>query len=214
MSTVRFISGSPRPRVLQLRELQQHVGHLVAALAAADVDDDLGVGPLGQLVLDDGLARAERAGHAGGPALGDREEGVDDALAGDERLVGTEAFADRAGPGGPASAASCVSVRLPALDLEFADRRPRPCSCRSRAFVIFAVDTGRHHDLVHDQRGLLHLPRMSPPTTSSPTLAVAVNSHFLVSVEAGHVDAARDVVRPPSPGSRRADAGCRRRWTR
>ena len=45
--------------VMQLRELHQNVGHFVAALAAANVDDDVDVRPLCQLVLHDGLARAE-----------------------------------------------------------------------------------------------------------------------------------------------------------
>ena len=79
-STVRFMSGSPEWGSFELGELHEHVGHLVAALAAADVDDDLGVGPLGELVLGDGLARAERPGDAGDAALGEGEERVDDAL--------------------------------------------------------------------------------------------------------------------------------------
>jgi hypothetical protein len=60
--------------ILQLRELHQNVGHLVAALAAADVDDYVHVRPLGQLVLHHGLARAEGAGDCGGAALGDGEQ--------------------------------------------------------------------------------------------------------------------------------------------
>ena len=75
-------------RVLQLGELHQHVGHLIAALAAADVDHDVHVGPLRQLVLHDGLARAEGAGNGRGAALGDGEERVDDALAGVHRARG------------------------------------------------------------------------------------------------------------------------------
>ena len=65
----------------QLGELHEDVRHLVAALAAADVDDDVHVGPLGELVLHDGLAGAEGAGDRGGAALGDGEERVYDALA-------------------------------------------------------------------------------------------------------------------------------------
>ena len=74
--------------VVQLRELHQNVSHFVAAFAAADVDDDIDVRPLCQLVLHDGLARTERAGDGGCAALGQREHGVDDALAGHKGLRG------------------------------------------------------------------------------------------------------------------------------
>ena len=93
---MRFISDSPRARVLQFRELHEHVGHLVAALAATDVDDDVGIGPLGQLVLHDRLAAAKRAGHGGHAALGHREQRVDDALASDHRLGRRQLFGVRA----------------------------------------------------------------------------------------------------------------------
>ena len=87
MRTVRSMSGRPRARVLEVRELLEHLRHLVSALAAADVDDDVRVGPLGQLVLRNGLARSETAGDDGRAALGYREEEVDDALARHERLA-------------------------------------------------------------------------------------------------------------------------------
>ena len=45
------------------RQLPEHVGHLVPALAAADVDDHVGVAPLGDLLQEHGLAGAEAAGH-------------------------------------------------------------------------------------------------------------------------------------------------------
>ena len=81
MRIVRSISGRPERGSLSSGKLAQHLGHLVAALAAADVDDDVGVGPLGELVLGDGLAGAESAGDGRGAALADGEERVDDALA-------------------------------------------------------------------------------------------------------------------------------------
>ena len=43
----------------------------------SDVDHDVHVRPLGQLVLDDGLARAEGAGHTGAAALANGEHGLD-----------------------------------------------------------------------------------------------------------------------------------------
>ena len=47
-------------------------------------------------MLDDGLAAAERARDRGGAAFGDREEGVDDPLAGDQRCIGRDFFLIRA----------------------------------------------------------------------------------------------------------------------
>ena len=45
----------------QFREISEYLGHLVSSLAAADVDDDVGVGVLGQRLRDDSLAAAEGA---------------------------------------------------------------------------------------------------------------------------------------------------------
>jgi hypothetical protein len=47
-------------------ELGQHLGHLVAALAAAHVDDAVRVGVLGEGLRDDGLAAAKGAGDGAG----------------------------------------------------------------------------------------------------------------------------------------------------
>ncbi|CAN4010611.1 DNA topoisomerase, partial [Dysosmobacter welbionis] len=80
--------GLPGAGVLQLRELPEHVGHLVAPLAAADVDHDVHIRPLGQLVLHHSLAGAEGPGHGGGAALGNGEQGVNDPLAGAQRPLG------------------------------------------------------------------------------------------------------------------------------
>ena len=87
MRIVRSMRDLPGPRVVELGELGEHVGHLVAALAAADVDDDVGVAPLGERVLGHRLAGAEAAGDGRGAAARDGEEDVDDALPGDQRLV-------------------------------------------------------------------------------------------------------------------------------
>ena len=61
MMTVRSASRPPGARVRELGQLGEHVGHLVAALAAADVDDHVGVAPLGDLLQQHGLAGAEAA---------------------------------------------------------------------------------------------------------------------------------------------------------
>ncbi len=43
------MSGPPVRGSFSSGNSVEHLGHLVAALAAADVDDDVGVGPLGEL---------------------------------------------------------------------------------------------------------------------------------------------------------------------
>ena len=84
--------GAVGLRVDQLGELVEHLAHLVAALAAADVDDDIRVAPLRELVLVHGFARAETAGDGGCAALRDREERVHDALSRDQRDGGRESL--------------------------------------------------------------------------------------------------------------------------
>ena len=69
----------------QFAELLQGLGHLVAALAAADIDDDIGVTPLCDLVLGHRFAGAEAAGDGRRTALGQREHRINDALAGNQR---------------------------------------------------------------------------------------------------------------------------------
>ena len=96
-STVRSMSGRPVRGSIRRGNSRQHLGHLVAALAAADVDDDVGLGVLGERLLDDGLAGAEAAGHRHAAALGDREEQVEDPLAGDA-AAGRPGAGRRTGP--------------------------------------------------------------------------------------------------------------------
>ena len=83
-------------RVLQFGKFAQHLGHFVAALAAADEHDDFGVGPFGELVLRDRFAGAESAGDRRRAAFADGEKCVNDALAGDERLDDAQPLANRA----------------------------------------------------------------------------------------------------------------------
>jgi len=67
-------------RVDELGEFGKHVGHLVAAFAAADVHDYIGVAPFRDGVLSHGLARAEATGNGHRAAFGQREQRVDDPL--------------------------------------------------------------------------------------------------------------------------------------
>ena len=83
MRIVRSISGRPERGSFSFGKLPQHLGHFVAALAAADEHDDFGIRPLRKLMLGDGLAGAESARNGRGAAFAEREKRVNDALAGD-----------------------------------------------------------------------------------------------------------------------------------
>ena len=76
----------------ELGELVENVGHLVSAFAAADIYDYISLGPLGELMLNDRLARAERAGNGRDAALGYRKERVDNSLTGDEGHIRRQLF--------------------------------------------------------------------------------------------------------------------------
>ena len=75
-------------RIGELGEAFQDVHQFVAALAATDEDDDVGVRPPRDLLLHHGLARAKRTGYGGASALHQREEGVEDPLPCEERRHG------------------------------------------------------------------------------------------------------------------------------
>lgn len=55
------------PGILESWELGQDIGHLIAPLTAADVDDDIGIAPLGDGVLCHGLAGPEASGDSHRP---------------------------------------------------------------------------------------------------------------------------------------------------
>ena len=76
--------------IFQGREFVQNIGHLVAALAAADINDDVCLRPLGQLVLNDRFTGPEGAGNSSNTAFGNGEEGIDNTLTGDQRHIGSQ----------------------------------------------------------------------------------------------------------------------------
>ena len=78
--------GAAGVGVLELGKAVEHVHQLVAPLAAAHIDDDVCIRPARHLMLHHGLAGAEGAGHRALAALEQGEEGVQDALPGDQRF--------------------------------------------------------------------------------------------------------------------------------
>ena len=75
--------------VFQFGELGEDFHHLVGTLAASRHNDDVGVGLLGQGVLQHGLAAAERSGDEARATFGDGIERVDGAHTRFHHLEGT-----------------------------------------------------------------------------------------------------------------------------
>jgi hypothetical protein len=175
-----------------VRELHQHVGHLVAAFAAADEDDDFRVRPLGELVLDDGLARTERPGHGGGAALGNREERVNHPLAGHERLVRLQLP-----PVGPRPAHRPTLRHLQRLlaagrlddSYGFVDRELPGANADN-----LARHPRRHHDAVADQYGLLDFADDVAGFDAVAGPAERRETPAPVSVQGRRLDAAADEI--------------------
>ncbi len=75
-------------RVDKLRKLVENVRHFISAFAAADVNNDVCLSPLGKLMLGDGFSASERAGNRRNAALCNRKKRVDNALTGNKRRFG------------------------------------------------------------------------------------------------------------------------------
>ncbi len=140
-------------RVEQFRKRCQHFGHLVAALAAADVDHDLRVGPLRELLLDHGLSGTEGSRNTRGSPLRHRKEGVDDALTGDERDVRGELLGNRARHSYHPLVSQCERDRT-------RTGRERTDAVANRVFSALQVgesstESGRNQDLVEDELSFL-----------------------------------------------------------
>ncbi len=141
-----------------MRELGDRLDDLARALAAGDEHDDVDVRMAGDAVQEDRLAGAEGARNAGGAALGDGEEGVDDALRRHHRLVRIQPCRITAGEdaaGQRLAHRPFVGERDGALG---ARRRLEPGdrlvdgdrAVTDPADLEILVQVERHHDLVND----------------------------------------------------------------
>ena len=138
-------------RVDELAKLAQGVRHLVAALAAPDVHDDVRVAPLGDLLEEDRLAGAEAAGHRCGAPSREREEEVEDALAGGQRRLQVQALGERSRTShGPQARQPDVHVR------HLRDDRVGRVEAGRSEVPKLAGDPGRHLDRLVDREALAH----------------------------------------------------------
>lgn len=93
-----------RPRIpTDLREIHQDLSHLVTALTATDVDNDIAVGELGHTLGNHSLATSESARNANGTSLHTGEKSIQYSLADDEGRIRRLPITDRTrhtdGPG-------------------------------------------------------------------------------------------------------------------
>mmetsp|Transcript_12586 Transcript_12586/g.39639 ORF Transcript_12586/g.39639 Transcript_12586/m.39639 type:complete len:601 (+) Transcript_12586:190-1992(+) len=136
---------------LELREVLEHLRHLVAALAAADVDNRVRVRVLGQRLRDDRLAAAERAGHGARAAEHGGEERVDHALPREQRLGTRQLLGDGARRADGPALLHRVLGHL-ALELRLEDAlQDGVLALGGEPRHLAARDLARHHhDLVQD----------------------------------------------------------------
>ena len=110
--------------------------------------------------------QAETSGNSGGAALGDREHGVDDPLAGDQGNVGGLPSGD--GPGisdGPFLTEGELMDAAPAI-LQYCDCVVKPVKPIRLYFDDLSLHTGRHHAFMGDngslRQGGVNLPGGQP----------------------------------------------------
>ena len=138
----------------QLAEFLQRLCHLVAALAAADIDDDVRIAPFCNLVLGHRLAGAKAAGDGRRAALGEREHRINDALAGDERPGRGHALGRRARGADRPLLAEGQRVLLTLGIGQFNNRRMDGIAAVVSNPCHGAGNHRRHHAAVLDGRGL------------------------------------------------------------
>ena len=143
-------------RIFQHRELLEHLRHLVAALAATDIDDHVDIRPLGQLMLRHGLARAEAARDGAGPATCGRKEKIDHALPRNHRHARRQPLGNRTRPP-DRPLVQHAELTLAACRSHLGDHVGDRVVARLRNPGQRAADPPRYHDAMRDQLGLGHL---------------------------------------------------------
>ena len=143
-------------------------------------------------MLDHGLAAAEGAGHGGHAALGHREQGVDDPLAGDHGLRGGQLFLIGTAPAhGPALEHG--ELDLLAVLLQLGDGGDDVGLALEDPGEL-AGHAGGHHDLVGDDLRLLDGAQHVAAGELVAHLGHGGEAPQLLVVQGVHHDAARDPV--------------------
>ena len=171
MTTVRSREPAAGARVLSAGELGEHVGHLVAALAAADVDDHVGIAPFRDLLKQHGLAGAEPARHRAGAAPGHREQQVEHPLAGLQRAAAIQPLGVRPRP--PHRPGAGQRDRLAAHGRDRVAGSGRPPAASPLTTPPAPGGTSTRYGT---PPGSATVPRQLPAVTTAPSLASGLNS--------------------------------------
>ena len=76
----------------KLRKFIENICHLISALTAADVNNNISVRPFCKLMLSYGLSASERSGNSGNASLCNRKQTVDYTLTGYKRHIRRKLF--------------------------------------------------------------------------------------------------------------------------
>ena len=180
-------------RIDKLGELIQNICHLVATLAAADVDDYIRLSPLCKLMLSDGLAASERAGYRRDAALSYREQRIDDALTGDERNIRRKLLFKRS-----------AAAHGPLLHERYG-QLIAVCGLYRAYLLGYGVialsyrfdstdNAGLHHYSVFDYLGLLHGAEDIAADDLVARFHFRHKMPLLLPVESGHLNASDEAV--------------------
>ena len=186
--------GTAGFRIDQAGEFLEHLGHLVAALAAADIDDDVGVAPFGELVLGHGLAGAETAGNRRRTALCQGKHGVQNPLPRDQRLGGRKTLGDGTGyADGPFLRHGQLPLR--SVDQLHGDQLLADGVGAVRNHLQdISLHVRRNHHLVGNGPGLRDLGDDGAGEHPVALFHRHMGFPFFIRVQALHADAAADIV--------------------
>ena len=178
--------------IFQFRKFIQNIRHFVSTLSAADIHDDIRLGPLGQLMLRDRLSGSERSGNRGNSALGNREESINNPLPGDQRHIRRKLFRIGSAPAHRPLLHQCQ--RLLSL----------LCLHNGNGF-LYRVGTGlyalqpalhavRNHNFLFHHGGLLNGSQNVPCLYFFSRLCRCVKFPFFIPVQSGYFHASGQQV--------------------
>jgi len=177
-----------------LGEVIQYLGHLVATLATADIDDAVGVGVLGKRLRDASLAAAEGAWDGASTTLHSGEESVEHTLSSGQGVHWSELLSARSwGTHRPEMRHANV-LALAVGELNDGDALRDVVLAFRHDFNDGTVALGRGHDDMLAEEIVLEDVTELVTTGDDRTWALLVVGHEsveLVLVEGGQIDATR-----------------------
>ena len=188
--------GPARIGVFQGRKAVEDVDELVASLAATHVDNNIGIRPAGDLVLQDGLARAERPRDRRLPPLENREEKIEYALTAQQRFRGVDSAHMRS-RNAHRPAMEQLQPVLPALCIaQYGNGFVDTVFAGSSKLDKLPPDTRRHENVMDDGFRLRHLTQRKAfaDLFADRQSGTGCEMPESLAVEGSHADAARNGV--------------------